>query len=176
MKVLILTGSPRKRGNSNHLAEQFAKGAKEAGHEIFIFDCAKQNVNGCIACDKCGMNGDCVQRDDFDILRPHLLSSDMIVFASPIYYFGISAQLKTTIDRFYAINTPLMKSKKCVLLITYANGADYVAEPTIVHYKAMVNYLDWSEAGQVIAKGVWGIEDAAKSRYSLEAYELGKQL
>ena len=144
MKVLILTGSPRKRGNSNHLAEQFAKGAKEAGHDIFIFDCAKQKVNGCIACDKCGMNGDCVQRDDFDILRPHLLSSDMIVFASPIYYFGISAQLKTTIDRFYAINTPLMGSKKCALLITYANGADYVAEPTIAHYNAMIDYLGWS--------------------------------
>ena len=70
MKIVILTGSPRKKGNSNYLAEQFAKGANEAGHEVFVFDCVKQKVGGCLACDFCGMNGPCSQKDDFtNILR-----------------------------------------------------------------------------------------------------------
>lgn len=87
MKIVILTGSPRKKGNSNYFAEQFAKGANNVGHEVFVFDCVKQKVGGCLACDFCGMNGPCSQKDDFtNILRPQLETADMIVLVSPIYY------------------------------------------------------------------------------------------
>ncbi len=94
MKIVILKGSPRQNGNSNWLAGQFAKGAVEAGHEIVEFDCAKHKVGGCLACNACGMNGPCVQQDDFIPLREQLLEADAIVLATPIYYFGVSAQLK----------------------------------------------------------------------------------
>ena len=69
MKILVLTGSPRKNGNSNTLAEHFINGAKEAGHEVTRFDAASSKVHPCIACNKCGMNGPCVFKDDFERMR-----------------------------------------------------------------------------------------------------------
>lgn len=104
MKILVLTGSPRKNGNSKTLADNFIKGATEAGHEIVRFDAAQKDVHPCIACNSCGMNGPCVFKDDFEFVRKHIADADMVVFATPMYYFGFSAQLKTVIDRFYAIN------------------------------------------------------------------------
>lgn len=80
MKITILSGSPRKNGNSVYLARQFMKGVEEAGHEVFFFDCAAHNINGCLGCGHCGMNGECVQKDDFYIVRPHLLEADVIVW------------------------------------------------------------------------------------------------
>lgn len=104
MKITVLTGSPRMNGNTNHMASQFIKGAEDAGHEVYRFDCAKHKISGCVACNACGMNGDCFMQDDFVELRPHLLEADMVVFVTPMYYFGFSTQLKAVIDRFYAIN------------------------------------------------------------------------
>jgi hypothetical protein len=76
MKIVVLTGSPRKKGNSAYLAEHFIKGAQEAGHEIFSYDCAKHKVAGCLACNHCGMDGPCIQKDDFEIVRPHIINAD----------------------------------------------------------------------------------------------------
>ena len=104
MKIVVLTGSPRKNGNSAYLAEQFIKGAEEKGHEVFRFDCAFKQVEPCRACNRCGMDGPCIHNDDFQELSPHLIDADMVVFATPMYYFGVSAQMKRVIDRFYAIN------------------------------------------------------------------------
>ena len=104
MKILLITGSPRKNGNSNTLASHFARGAQEAGHELARFDCAFKDVHPCTACNSCGMDGPCVFQDDFDFVRGHIVQADLVAFASPMYYFGFSAQLKAVIDRFYAIN------------------------------------------------------------------------
>lgn len=84
MKIVVLTGSPRRNGNTNHLAGQFIKGAEEAGHEVYHFDCAQHKVSSCIACNRCGMNGQCIFNDDFGQLRPHLVTADMVVFATPM--------------------------------------------------------------------------------------------
>lgn len=88
MKIVVLTGSPRRNGNTNHLAGQFIKGAEEAGHEVYRFDCAQRKVSPCIACNRCGMNGTCIFNDDFEELRPRLVDAGMVVFATPMYYFG----------------------------------------------------------------------------------------
>ena len=88
MKIVVLTGSPRKNGNSAYLAEQFIKGAEEKGHEVFRFDCAFKQVEPCRACNRCGMDGPCIFNDDFQELRPHLIDADMVVFATPMYYLG----------------------------------------------------------------------------------------
>ena len=84
------------------LAEQFAKGAKEAGHNVEILDAAHMDMHPCIGCDHCGMNGECVHKDDNRIIRDALLESDMVVFVTPIYYFGMSAQLNMVIVRCYS--------------------------------------------------------------------------
>ena len=122
MKIVLLTGSPRKNGNTNHMADQFERGAKESGHEIFRFNAAESEVHPCVGCNRCGMNGPCIFTDDFTKrLRPELVRADLIVFCSPMYYFGFSTQLKSVIDRFYAINGQLHAKKKAAFLMAYAN-------------------------------------------------------
>lgn len=177
MDIVILTGSPRKNGNSSFLANQFAKGAKESGHQIFQFDCAKHKIDGCLACNHCGMDGPCVLKDDFEIVRPHIVSADMVVFATPMYYFGMSAQLKKVIDRFYAINGQIKGSgKKSAYLMTYANTNLQEAEPMLLHYKTMVDYLGWEDMGTVVAPGVWAASSVQNTKYAEEAFQLGKSL
>lgn len=125
-QILFVNGSPNRNGNSVYLALQFVKDAEEAGHEVFFFDCAAHNTNGCLGCGHCWMNGECVQKDDFDIVRPHLLEADVIVLATPIYYFSFTSQLKKVTNRFYAINGKLL-NKKSVLLASMVNLSERVA-------------------------------------------------
>ena len=176
MKILVLTGSPRKNGNSNTLADYFIKGAQEAGHEIVRFDAAFKNVHPCIACNRCGMDGPCVFKDDFEFVRTHIVDADMVVFATPMYYFGVSAQLKAVIDRFYAINGKIHRPKKAALLMTYANSAASQAQPIKSHYEVLLDYLGWQDAGQIIASGVWTAGAIESTSYPEQAYKLGKSL
>lgn len=176
MKILVLTGSPRKNSNSNTLADYFIKGAREAGHEIVRFDAAFKNVHPCIACNRCGMDGPCVFKDDFEFVRAHIVDADMVVFATPMYYFGVSAQLKAVVDRFYAINGKIHRPKKAALLMTYANSAASQAQPIKSHYEVLLDYLGWQDAGQIIASGVWTAGAIESTSYPQQAYELGKSL
>lgn len=177
MKIVVLTGSPRKNGNSNYLAEQFIKGAREGGHEVFRFDAAFHKVEGCMACNRCGMDGPCVLKDDFELVRPRLIEADMVVFATPMYYFGISAQLKKVIDRFYAINGQIKGApKKAAFLMTYADTSRKEAEPMLLHYHTLTNYLGWESVGTVVAPGVWTAGSIQNTPYPQQAYQLGRSL
>lgn len=176
MKILVITGSPRKNGNSATLADHFIKGAKEAGHEVVRFDAAFKKVHPCIACNSCGMSGPCVFKDDFEFVREHIVNADCVVFATPMYYFGISAQLKAVIDRFYAINGSIHVPKKAVLLMTYANTAASEAVPIKSHYEVLLKYLGWTDAGQIIAPGVWPVGAIQNTRFPEQAYRLGKSI
>ena len=176
MKILVITGSPRKNGNSNTLADHFIRGASEAGHEVVRFDSAFKEVHPCIGCNKCGMNGECVFRDDFEFVRKHIVDADLVAFAAPMYYFGISAQIKAVIDRFYAVNGKIHVPKKAVLMMTYANTAARQAEPIVSHYKVLLDYLGWTDAGQVIASGVWPVGAVNHTKYPEQAYQLGKSV
>ena len=175
MKIVVLKGSPRNSGNSNWLAEQFTKGATEAGHKVVEFDCTKHKIGGCLACNVCGMNGPCVQKDDFTSLRKELLEADLIVLATPIYYFGVSAQLKTVIDRFYSINT-MIGGKKSVFIATMGNPNIQVGDSAKMMYDKMVAYLGWEDCGQIIVSGVWAAGDILQTAYGKQAYELGRTL
>ncbi|MBO4643179.1 MAG: flavodoxin family protein [Alphaproteobacteria bacterium] len=176
MKILVLTGSPRKNGNSATLADNFIKGAQDAGHHIERFDAAFKKVHSCVACNHCGMNGPCIFNDDFNFVREHIVDADAVVFATPMYYFGISAQLKAVIDRFYAINGQIHRQKKAVLLMTYANTAESEAKPIVSHYETLLSYLGWTDAGRVIASGVWPVSAVDGTKYPQQAYELGKKI
>ena len=176
MKILVITGSPRKNGNSNTLADHFIRGASEAGHEVVRFDSAFKEVHPCIGCNKCGMNGECVFKDDFEFVRKHIVDADLVAFAVPMYYFGISAQIKAVIDRFYAVNGKIHVPKKAVLMMTYANTAARQAEPIVSHYKVLLDYLGWTDAGQVIASGVWPVGAVNHTKYPEQAYQLGKSV
>ncbi len=176
MKILVLTGSPRKNGNSNLLAERFMAGAVESGHSVTRFDAAHSEVHPCIACNSCGMDGPCVFKDDFETVREHIIPADMVVFSTPMYYFGISAQLKAVIDRFYAINGRIHVPKRAALLMTYANTAPSQAAPIAAHYEVLLDYLGWRDAGRVIAPGVWPEGSVRDTPYPEQAYRLGAGL
>ena len=104
--VLILEGSPRANGNSAILSEAFAKGAKEAGCSVEAICVARKKVAGCLGCNACYRNGGtCVQKDDMAEIREKMLAADVIVLASPIYFYSMTAQMKAVIDRTYAFYT-----------------------------------------------------------------------
>ena len=102
MKITVLQGSPNRDGSTAVLIENFVKGAQESGHTASVIDTAHGNISPCIGCVACGYEGSCVRHDDIAQIREEILASDMIVFATPLYYYGMSAQLKTVIDRFCA--------------------------------------------------------------------------
>ena len=142
MKIVILEGSPNKHGSSNLLAEHFIQGAKESGHIIEIIDTAHSNLHPCTGCIHCGYEGPCVQKDDMEQFRKQILDADMMVFVTPLYYYGMSAQLKILVDRFCAINSSInQKHMKSALLTEAWNSDDWTFEALESHYKTLVRYL-----------------------------------
>ena len=176
MKILILTGSPHKKGTSNTLVSEFKKGAVEAGHQVEIYDCAHGNLHPCLGCDACGMNGKCIQKDEGNQVLAKILESDLIVFATPVYYFGMSAQLKMMIDRFYAQNGNITrKHMKAILLATAWNDDEIVMKEIKTHFEIIFDYLDFQNAGMILAKGA-GTVGMMPRKYLEEAYSLGRNL
>lgn len=177
MKVVLITGSPHKRGTTALMAEHFMKGAQEAGHEVYRFDAAFKDVHPCTACDICRTaDRSCIFKDDMEELNPHLLAADAIVFISPIYFYGITAQIKTTIDRFYTIDEQIQGSKKSALLLALTDDNPKVIDGAVGTYKRMIDYLMWENAGVIAAIGCATAEDIEKTDYLQKAYELGKTI
>lgn len=175
MKIVLITGSAHKHGTSALLADKFIEGAKEAGHEVFRFDAAFKNIHGCLGCDTCITKGKgCVYKDDMGELNPRLLESDAIVFASPIYYYNINAQVKAVIDRFYANNSALQGHRKSALLLTMADDCLESAEGAMTFFKHFTKYMKWDNRGVIAAINSWKREDIEQSEYPQKAYELGK--
>ena len=108
MNIIVLNGSPRPAGNTKAMIEAYKAGAESAGHSVHVFDICKMNVHGCLACEYCHTKEDrvCVQKDDMQKIYAKLSEAEMLVLAAPIYYHGISGQLKCVIDRFYAALYP----------------------------------------------------------------------
>ena len=177
MKVLILTGSAKRNGTSTLLAEEDQRGAEEVGHAVEIFRAGTAKVHGCTGCNHCeyGKNS-CVFRDDMDELNPKLLEADVIVIASPIYYWGISSQLKAVIDRWQPTVFAMQGHKKVVLLTTQASDEDWVTEPVDAWYKNLVRFMEWEDAGRLAAKGVMSRVNIEATDYPQQAYALGMQL
>ncbi|MBR5346665.1 MAG: flavodoxin family protein [Deltaproteobacteria bacterium] len=178
MKITVITGSARKNGTSNYLADEFIRGAKENGHEIYRFNSAHADVKNCIGCNACGMGTKpCIYKDDFVELKENLLDSDVIVFVTPIYYFGMSSTLKKVIDRFYSIDPQLKEMQNKSILISVQHApVEAVKEPINAHYQAILSWLNMGNAGIVNAIGIESVEHLKQTEYPKQAYELGKNL
>ena len=149
MKILVLNGSPTPNGNTIALVNAFKEGAESKGHDVNVINVAHKKVNGCMACNFCKRsNGQCVQKDDMQEIYPLLQDADMIVFASPIYYFTMSAQLQSVIHRFYAINAPEKAKHSALLLSSYSPN---VYTGAIAQYKDMISYMGITDRGIVTA-------------------------
>ena len=124
MNVLILQASPNLRGSTAILADEFARGAREAGHTVTRVDVDRLDIAPCTGCVACGYEGPCVQHDDMDALRRQILAADMLVLATPLYYYGMAAQLKCVIDRFCSANSSITRRHLRSALLTVAWNAD----------------------------------------------------
>ena len=177
-KVLILSGSPRIGGNSDILCDEFIRGAEDSGHKVYRFDSAKKDVKHCLGCNACGMGTKpCIHKDDFVELREHLLNSDIIVFVTPMYYFGMSSTLKKVIDRFYSIDSQLKaKQNKGILISVQHAPMETVKEPINAHYQAIISWLNMENAGIINAIGIESVEHLKQTEYPKQAYELGKSI
>jgi len=170
--VLVITGSPRKNGNTALLANAFIEGAKTAGNEVMLFEAGEMKINGCIDCKTCFKNETaCSFNDDFNHLVPMLEKTDIIVFCTPLYWFTFPTQLKAVIDKFYSFNVGKKEwAIKESILITCAGDDDIkVFDGMIKTYDLMVEYLGWknreilsipsvNEIGDI--KNTKGLEDA----------------
>lgn len=176
--ILILTGSPRKKGNSNMLADAFMKGAQEKGHTVNKIEVAKLNIGGCTACDMCWTkDGACVQRDDMAEIEPLLESADTLVLVSPLYFFGISAQLKAVIDRFYAYCEDSCKKplniKETALIMCGECDEERFYSGAIDTYRHTADYMEWKDRGILIATSVKAKGDVLQGDWLAKAQAFG---
>ena len=177
MKINVLMGSPNKNGSTSILVNEFKKGAEESGHKVDVLDICHMNIHPCTGCVACGYEGTCVQKDDVEIIRGKLLASDMVVFATPLYYYGMSAQLKMVVDRFCAYNSSLNgKHLKSALLTVAWNTADWTFEALTAHYKTLVRYINFEDMGMVLGYGCGSPGMTKNSKFPVEAYKMGKSL
>lgn len=176
MKILVIESSPHRHGSSNLLAEEFIRGAREAGHTVAVFDAGHANLHPCLGCGACGMSGPCVQKDDMAALREQLMDADMAVFVTPLYYFGFSAQLKTVIDRFYSFNGQLTaKGLKTALIVAAWDSNDWTMRDIKAHYETLCRYLNFQSQGEILGVGCGTVEMTKRTRFPQEAYALGKR-
>ena len=151
MKIAVLNGSPRKE-NTSAMVQAFVEGAKAAGHEVEELQVGKMKISGCLACEYCHTKGagNCIQKDDLEKILPAYKEADMIVFASPIYYFTMTAQMEAAIQRVYCIGKPL-KAKKAALLLS--SGSPGVYDAAVAQFKAYMGYAGIEVAGIITANG-----------------------
>ncbi len=178
MKIVVINSSPHseEQSTSRYLSAKFIQGAKDIGHEVFVFDAANEKTNPCKGCDQCGMDGACVFDDAIETkLMPQMLHADLIVLVTPLYYFGMSAQLKTVVDRFYSRTTRL-GGKKSLLIATAWNTADWTMEALKIHYETLVRYMSWQDVGQILAVGCGSRQMVESSEFGDTAYRIGASL
>lgn len=175
-KVLILSGSPRKAGNSDVLCEQFSKGAQESGHQVEKVRVAEKRIGYCTGCAACQGKGECAQKDDMAPILGKMAAADVIVLATPVYFYTMCAQLKTVIDRTSARYTEIT-GKEFYFILTAADGRQASLERTVEEFRGFLDCLEGSrERGVVYGTGAWGIGDIKKSRAMQDAYEMGKSV
>lgn len=168
MKILVLNGSPRGNGNTAAMIKSYTEGAKEAGNHVTVFEVCKKKISGCLGCEYCHTKGQgvCVQKDDMQELYELIKEAEMLVIASPIYYFGFSAQLQAAIHRTYAIGIP-KKVKKAALILS--SGSDDVYDGAVYEYRKICEWMGLTDIGILTAHGA---ENGSPAKLS-EAYALG---
>ena len=176
-KVLLLSASPRKGGNSDMLCDQFMRGAKEAGNQgekIFLGD---KKINYCTGCGACqGNGGKCVQKDDMAKILEKMIAADVIVMATPVYFYTMSAQMKTLIDRTCSRYTEI-RNKDFYFIVAAADSSKRAMERTLEGFRAFTSCLSRpKEKGIIYGTGAWKIGDIKRSKAMPQAYEMGKKV
>ena len=151
MNVLILQASPRAKGNTAWMAEEFKNAAETAGHQVTLVNVSKKKIAGCLACEYCHNkgNGECIQKDDMQELYPLMAEAEVLVLAAPIYYFTLNAQIQAPIQRMYCVNKPAKVQKMALLMSSYSPN---VYDGATAEYRDICNYWGVKNIGIVSAK------------------------
>lgn len=147
MNILVLNGSPRPNGSTAAMVAAFVEGASKNGHNITVVPVCQKKIAGCLGCEYCHTKGEgqCIQKDDMQEIYPVLAEAQMLVLASPIYYFGLSGQLQCAIHRTYAQGKPKNLKKTALIL---SSGSDDVFDGAIYEYrKSFTEYLSLEDMG-----------------------------
>ena len=173
MNILIFSGSPRKGGNTELLAEAFTKGTAEH-HHVEIVSVHDYKVNPCLGCNACfKTDGICAQKDDMALIYEKMSQTDMLVIASPVYFYSISAQLKAVIDRFHNPIRDSFHIKKMALLLVGAASLPELFDAILTEYNLCLKFFNIEDAGKVLVRGVKDKGDINNIDALNEAYRLG---
>jgi multimeric flavodoxin WrbA len=173
MKIVVLAGSPRKDGNTDLLVSSFVKGA-ESNHKVEVISIHDYKVNPCLGCNTCFSkeNNDCFQSDDMSLIYEKLGTADVVVIASPVYFYGISAQLKAVVDRLHTPKRNRFHIKKLAMILVGAAELPELFDSIISQYKLFLSFFHLEDAGLVLVRGArdkGSITDEDRER----AFELG---
>ena len=178
-KIIVLNGSPRKNGNTSALVKAFREGAESAGHTVTEFWLGGMKINGCRGCCAGGKNPEspCVQKDDMEQIYPAYKEADVVVLASPLYYWTISGQLKCAFDRLFAVaecdpNYTNPRKESALLMAAEGNGF----EETVYWYDRLRGHIGWKDWGKVLCGGVMAVGDIEGKPELEEARRLGASI
>jgi len=174
-KIIVFMGSPRDDGNTAALADAFCREALKKGHEVTVYDLGHMNIKPCRACDLCYSTGmPCVLGDDWNRVAVAIAGSDGVVFAGPVYWYSMTAQLKAVFDRMYCFHTVDYKvgKKKAALISCCEDTAEDTFDGFVFSYKKTAEYLGWEDIGHVLVPGLSGMDAVVRTDGPARAAEL----
>lgn len=179
-KIVILNGSPRKNGNTSALVKAFTEGAESTGHSVTEFFLDGMDIHGCKGCfgGQSKKECPCVQKDDMAQIYPAVRDCDVVVLASPLYYWTMSGQLRTALDRLFALEEGdgnlLRGNGKSSALLMAAEGHGF--EDAVLYYDHLTEHLRWKNLGHVLAGGNMDVGDIKGKSEIQQAFDLGKSI
>lgn len=179
-KIVILNGSPRRNGNTSALVQKFTEGAERAGNTVTEFFLDKMNIHGCKGCfgGHSSRECPCVQQDDMAQIYPAVKECDVVILATPLYYWNMSGQIRTAIDRLFALEEGdgnlLRGHNRGSALLMAAEGNGF--EDVLNYYDHLMQHLKWKNLGHVLAGGNGDVGDISRKPELEQAYELGKSI
>lgn len=176
MNITILNGSPRRGGNTDCLCEAFRSGVGN-GHSVSVFNVADMNIGPCNGCNACFAEGHhCRQRDDMQQLYTALSQTDMLVIASPVYFYGVSAQLAAAIHRLHNPIRDTYPIRSAVLLLSAASRKPHICDGIVLQYSMLLKNFGIEDKGQVVAQGVKAPGEVLQTPFVQQAIDLGKKI
>ncbi len=178
-KIVVITGSPRKNGNSFAMTDAFIQAAQSKGHTVTRFDAAMRNVGGCHACETCYKTGKaCSFDDDFNTIAPAILEADAVVFTMPVYWYSIPAQIKGVIDKLYSlvVGGKDFAGKECAVIACCEEDDLSVLDGVRIPIERSAALMKWKMVGEVMVPGVLNVGDIAKTNGCRQAAELADKI
>ena len=175
-KVLVISSSPRRGGNSDLLCDRFMTGAQEAGHHVEKIFLRDKHVDYCFGCMVCQKTGRCVRKDDMEEILKKMIEADILVFGTPVYFYGMSAQMKTLIDRCCGPYTE-MKNKEFYFIATAAEEDNGIMDRIVANFMGFLDCLENPTVkGTLFCGGVWHVGEIEGNPTLRQAYEQGKRV